>query len=98
MDEWMQEVIDDMTLEDLPESYQDVAQVVGIKAALELSDCLGGLNYYFPKPDKMLIEVRNKRIRREFSGANIKQLAKKYRLTEIQIRAIVDKKDRLKRP
>lgn len=89
MEQWVEHILADLTMEDLPEAYQAVARTVGIENAVRLSADLGGLNYYFPQLDKMLREKRNALIRREFSGTNHKELARRYRLSEVQIREIV---------
>lgn len=91
MERWVEQILADLTIEDLPEGYQAVARIVGIQNAIRLSDELGGLNYYFPKAEKMLRAKRNELIRKEFTGANHKELAQKYRLSEVQIREIVAK-------
>jgi Mor family transcriptional regulator len=91
MDEWIFRIIPDLAIDDLPESYQEVARIVGVENAVKLSDHLGGLNYYFPQAEKMLRAKRNELIRREFNGVNYKELAQKYRLSEIQIREITAK-------
>jgi Mor family transcriptional regulator len=91
VESWIVEIMDRITLEDLPESYRDVAGAVGIESAIRLSDAIGGVNYYFPKAERMLREKRNEIIRAEFDGANHRALVKKYRLSETQIREIVDR-------
>lgn len=91
MDDWIARILPELTLADLPESYQEVARIVGIDGAVRLSDHLGGLNYYFPQAEKMLRAKRNALIRAEFNGINYKELAQKYRLSEIQIREITAK-------
>lgn len=89
MEQWVEQILTSLTIEELPEGYQAVARIVGIKNAIKLSDELGGLNYYFPQAEKMLRTKRNELIRKEFTGANHKELAYKYRLSEVQIREIV---------
>lgn len=91
MENWIEQILPHVTVEELPESYQAVAQIIGIQNAIRLSDALGGLNYYFPQAEKMLRAKRNELIRGEFTGSNYKELAQKYRLSEIQIREIVAK-------
>lgn len=85
---WLDRVIPSLVMDDLPESYQGVARVVGIENAVRLAEHLGGLNFYFPQADKMLRAKRNELIRKEFNGVNYKDLAQKYHLSEIQIREI----------
>jgi Mor family transcriptional regulator len=90
--EWIKEI----SIEDLPESYQAIAQIVGLDNAIRLAEHLGGLAYYFPKIDALIAKKRDDAIRKEFNGANHKALARKYCLSEIWIRQIVqnDKDDK----
>lgn len=89
MERWIEQILNDVTIDELPEGYQAVARVIGVENAIRLSDELGGLNYYFPQAEKMLRAKRNELINREFNGSNHKELAQKYRLSEVQIREIV---------
>jgi Mor family transcriptional regulator len=91
MDKWISRILDRIAVEDLPESYRDVAGIIGIENTIKLSNVLGGLAYYFPQLDKALIKKRDELIRSEFTGANHKPLAIKYGLTEVWIRAIVQR-------
>lgn len=83
------EWINCITLEDLPEAYQEVARVIGIENAIKLSEALGGLSFYFPKIDAFVQKRRDEEIRKEFNGCNHRDLARKYQLSEIWIRQIV---------
>jgi Mor family transcriptional regulator len=91
MDRWISEILDRIGVEDLPESYRDVAMIIGVENTIKLSGVLGGLAYYFPQLDKALIKKRDELIRSEFNGANHKPLAKKYGLSEVWIREIVQR-------
>jgi len=90
-EKWVSRIIDRLTMDDLPESYRDIAAIIGVENAVKLSGLLGGLAYYFPQLDKMLIKKRDELIRSEFTGANHKPLAMKYGLSEVWIREIVQK-------
>ncbi len=92
MEKWVMRIMDQITVEDLPDSYRDVAMVIGVENAVRLSDTLGGLAYYFQQLDKVLIRKRDDLIRSEFTGANHKPLARKYGLSEVWIREIVQKR------
>jgi Mor family transcriptional regulator len=91
MKKWMTNIVEQITVEDLPESYRDVALVVGVENAIKLSDTLGGLAYYFQQLDKVLIKKRDALIKSEFTGTNHRPLARKYGLSEVWIREIVQK-------
>ena len=92
MEKWVMSIMDQISVEDLPESYRDVAMVIGVENAVRLSDTLGGLAYYFQQLDKVLIRKRDDLIRSEFTGANHKPLARKYGLSEAWIREIVQRR------
>lgn len=86
-EEWLNE----LTTKDLPDGLLEAAQVVGIKTAFALANHFGGTYYYFPKVDKLLATLRDKKIREEFNGANHRELAMKYKLSETWVRQIVGK-------
>ncbi len=81
-----------MTVEELPESYQPVAEIVGVEGALRLAQHLGGLSFYYPRLDSLLRDKRDAQIRAEFTGCNHRDLARKYKLTESWIREIVQRR------
>ena len=89
---WLKEIAAEMTIDCLPESYQQVAEIIGIENALKLADYLGGLYFYYPQLDSLLRAKRDERIQKEFTGANHRDLARKYNLTESWIRTIVQRK------
>ena len=92
MNEWIAAIIDEITIEDLPESYREVARAIGVENAVKLSSVVGGLGYYFPQLDGILRKKRDECIRREFNGNNHRELAKKFDLTERWVREIVEEK------
>ncbi len=73
----------------LPEIYQDIVRMVGLDAALALGREFGGMSLYLPKIESALRSWRDQNIRAEFTGANILQLARKYRLTGARVRQIL---------
>lgn len=75
---WMME----LPLERFPEPYQTMAREIGIKNTLKLAQHFAGTGMYFPKLDETLTAFRNEKIKAEFNGANHKELARKYDLTE----------------
>lgn len=81
-------------LEDLPEIYQDMAEYIGIAAALELGEKMGGEDFYLPKIDNILARHRNKLIKADLaSGLSYKQIARKYGITERWVRVIEQGKE-----
>lgn len=92
MSGWLEEIAKEVKPEDLPEGYRAVAHVVGVENALKLSEHLGGLPFYFPKIGSLIVKKRDLCIRREFNGANYRELARKYGLTETWVRRIVSRR------
>ncbi|KGP77286.1 hypothetical protein JT05_00050 [Desulfosporosinus sp. Tol-M] len=85
----MEELIQDIKNEDLPEIYSELAECIGKENALKLGLAFAGVYLYIPKLDKLIIPLRNSKIIKEYNGYNIKQLAIKYGLTEYWIRNIL---------
>ena len=88
-----EEWLDEVAIEDIPEKYREVVEITGVRAAAALSRLIGGTYYYFPKADKLLANIRNKKIREEFNGSNHKDLARKYDLSETSIRRLIENKE-----
>lgn len=92
MKDWVADIAAAMTIDELPEAYQAVAEIIGKDNTLKLAHHLGGAGFYFRKIDAMLLHKRDEQIRAEFTGANHKELAREYDLTEMQIRNILKRK------
>ena len=90
--DWISDIAAGMTIDSLPEEYQIVAEICGMEAALRLSKDMSSLRIYVPKFDKLVAPRRDEMIRKEFTGCNHRQLARKYSLSETWIRAIVERK------
>ena len=81
---------EDVIIGDLPEVYQQLAGLVGIENMLKIAKVFGGgESIYFPKLEAIHRPARDKKIIEDFNGYNFRQLAKKYKLSEMRIRAIV---------
>lgn len=75
---------------DLNEEQLQLAELIGLDNFKKLVLTFGGLNLYIPKKDSFNRAARNEEIRQKFTGANFKELAAEYDLTEVQIRSIVN--------
>jgi Mor family transcriptional regulator len=85
------EWIDQLTAADFPRAFQDLVQLIGVRATVQLSEHFGGLQFYVPKPDALLQKKRDDMIRADRSrGMGYRDLAVKYKLTEVWIRQICD--------
>lgn len=87
----MQEWLSELSIEDLPKAYQGVAEVIGVENAILLSEAFGGLPVYFPKLDSLIALKKRAYIRKNFTGNNHRDLAKKTGYTERWIYDILEK-------
>jgi len=92
-EEWLKNI----KIEDLREPYTEIAEVIGVENTLKLVKILGGSERYFPKLDGLLKEKRDEAIREDFNGYNYRELARKYGLSERQIREICSSEVKKKR-
>ena len=76
--------------EDIPEEYQDILDALGMEAFLQLIRLCGGQSLYLPKLDSLEREGRDREIRARFTGGNYRSLASQFRLSERQIRKIIN--------
>lgn len=78
-----------LQMEDLSPDQQAVAELIGIDNYALLIENFGGTSIYIPKADAFLRVTRDEQIRQEYDGGNIKALALKHSLSEMQIRNIL---------
>lgn len=86
----------DIRLEDLPSTYQQIARVIGIENVIKLGKELGGESFYLPKLDVCLARVRERKVVEEFKGGNYVELGRKYGVTSFWVRKIIKKHRREK--
>ena len=82
--------MDNINQSDLPETMACVAEIIGVDNCMKLIKSFGGELIYFYKPSTISKIARNKKIRKEFKGANYKELSDRYQLTVRQINYIVN--------
>lgn len=82
------EVIKELTIEDLPEPYDQYAQQIGIENLYKLSKNFGGTTIYIPQVDALFKEWKYNKIKEEYNGYNIKQLAVKYGVSDRTVQKI----------
>ena len=75
---------------DIPAEYADLVEVLGLDGFLTLVDLCGGQSLYIPKGETLRRDGRNREIRARFNGGNYRALASQFRLSERQIRKIVN--------
>ena len=83
---WLKQIRPD----DLPEVYQEMAAVIGVEATVTLAQNFAGTSVYFPKLERALLSLRNAAIQREFDGANVKLLSRRWNLSARHVRHIVN--------
>lgn len=77
--------------EELPEIYQEISDLIGVEYALKLAEYFRGQTVYFNTLDKFLREKRDEAICSEYGEKSVKELAKKYALSERTIYGILEK-------
>lgn len=76
---------------DFPDLYARIARKVGKRNAVIIGLEFQGTVLQFPKLDKPLAIIRNKKIKEEYArGATYRELAVKYCLTERWVRKIIE--------
>ena len=75
--------------EDLPEGSRELVDIIGIDLVLELIDYCGGSGLYLPSKGSVIKSARNRIIKRDFDGGNIKELAAKFEISDVQVRNIL---------
>ncbi|MDL2327578.1 hypothetical protein LJC64_02830 [Ruminococcaceae bacterium OttesenSCG-928-A11] len=83
------EMLEMLTLEDIPGEMREVAETIGMDAFIELARYYGGDSMYVMQPEKLVTPVRHRLIRLEFTGDNHKELAQKWGFTPRRIYQIV---------
>ncbi|MGL4796540.1 MAG: Mor transcription activator family protein [Paraclostridium sp.] len=82
-------MIEKLTINDIPDSHKDIANYIGVDAFKKLVQLIGGSSLYIPKETSLTRPIRNRIIKESFNG-DYKILARKYSITEAQIRNIID--------
>lgn len=82
-------MINFLTKEDVPEILQGLVDIMGIEAFIELIKQYGGSSLYIPNENSVLKPIRNRLIKEYFNGHNYKELAKEFKISEMQVRNII---------
>ena len=77
-------------MEDIPGEYRDIAELMGLATFLRLTALCGGQVLYIPKRESLERNARDRDIRARFNGGNYRALATQFRLSERQIRKIIN--------
>ena len=76
--------------DDIPEEYRDIVDAIGMEAFVHLTLLCGGQTLYVPKRESLERGARDRDIRALFNGSNYRGLAAQFRLSERQIRKIIN--------
>lgn len=85
-----------LSQEQVPEELFWLYELVGMERFLKIIDTAGGEFLYFPKRSSLERGLRRKAIAEEFDGSNVRQLSRKYGLSERHIRTILHQEGRRK--
>ncbi len=88
MDKIQKELMAELSIDDIPDCHRPLVELIGLEKFILLCDYAKGDHLYFPQTDRILIPVRNRKIRKEYDGYNKRELARKYNLTIAQIKNI----------
>ena len=77
-------------MSDIPEEYRDIVDTIGMEAFTQLTLLCGGQSLYIPKRESLERNARDRDIRARFDGGNYRALATQFRLSERQIRKIIN--------
>lgn len=87
MENWIKEItINDL---DLDEKNKELCETLGINMYLKFVKQYGGSRLYINMYDEILKNARDKMIRQEYNRYNLRELSKKYELSEERIKQIV---------
>lgn len=75
---------------DIPEEYRDIVETIGMEAFVQLTLLCGGQTLYIPKRESLERCARDREIRSRFDGSNYRALGTQFRLSERQIRKIIN--------
>jgi Mor family transcriptional regulator len=90
---------DEKLIEFLPGDLRRIAEVAGVEAALKIARAFRGTYLYVPGLDDLMKQIRDEQIRKEYDeGKPVKRLAIKYRLTERQIRRVLNSRAKAVHP
>ena len=87
----------ELSSEQVPEELYWLYELVGMDHFLKIIDTAGGEFLYFPKRSTLERTLRRQAIAKEYDSSNVRQLARKYGLSDRHIRTILQEAG-LRRP
>lgn len=83
---------EEITIEDLQPQLRDIAETIGLENTIALVKLMGGITFYFPTYKNMCRDARTQKIRAEYNGYNVHELARKYGITANAVYKILHRK------
>ncbi|MBF0321220.1 MAG: hypothetical protein HQL01_15610 [Nitrospirae bacterium] len=77
MDRWLS----DISIDDLPEKYRQMAELIGIENVLRLEESYQGEQLYFSSLSKLVAKKKKEYIKAKFTGNNHKDLSRETGFT-----------------
>lgn len=68
--------LDEIRIEELPEPYNEMAELIGIEATIKLAEYFAKQGIYFRSLDNLVSEKKKQYIIKYFNGANHRELAR----------------------
>lgn len=84
-----EQLLRELTIEDLQEQHRDFAETLGMENLIKLSEHFGGTSIYVPQKRELVKQRVYGMIRSEYDGTNIKELAGKYDVSESTVYNVV---------
>ncbi len=75
----------------MKQKYKEYEELIGIENLIILSHVFGGSNIYIPKEKELQKREIYKKIVKEFTGENTKELAEKYCISERTVYRMIKK-------
>ncbi|MBF0487877.1 MAG: hypothetical protein HQK98_06925 [Nitrospirae bacterium] len=72
MNKWLSDIM----IDDLPEKYRQMAELIGIESVLRLEESYQGEQFYFSSLSKLITQKKKEFVKARFTGNNHKELAK----------------------
>lgn len=88
-DDITQQLINELTEDDLTESQKYIASEMGMENFINISLKTGGGTFCFPNRRNLFKNAIYRRVRKEFDGSNYKELAAKYDISHSTVYNII---------
>ena len=83
-------LLNELSYEDLDEDQHELVDCIGLEGYKRFVSAYGGGYFYVQIPSNICRNARNRKICKEFDGGNYRQLAKKYDISVITVRRIIN--------